>query len=160
MKKILLAAALFGAFYGHARMQFSETRLMAWVAAHSAKSMSGDTSACEDYTDDMEVTLTSAGARGRWEVEGGKEQMCGYMKQAAAAFTVLQASTHSQFDQVEISPSGFPWMSAKVKYLQRTTINANNIPPMTIESEDTLVIVRTLTGIKIKAVDSHSTGGI
>jgi hypothetical protein len=160
MKKILLAAALFGAFYVHAKVSFSEPRVMAWVADHSAKAMSGDTAACDDYTDDMEVTLTAEGARGRWEVEGGKDEMCGYMKQAAAAFIVLQASTHSQFDQIRVTPSGFPWLSAKVEYVQRTTVSAGNIPAMTVESEDSLVLVRTLSGMKIKAVESRSSGGI
>jgi hypothetical protein len=160
MKKTLLAVALFVAFFMHAKISFSEPKVMTWIAAHSVKAMSGDTSACEDYTDDMEVTLTAASARGQWEVEGGKAEMCGYMKQAAATFTVLQAQTQTQFDQVEITRSGFPWMSAKVKYVQRTSVNVNNVPPITMESEDTLVLVRTLSGMKIKAVDSHSAGGI
>ncbi|WP_019142749.1 hypothetical protein [Noviherbaspirillum massiliense] len=160
MKKVLLAAVLLVAFFGHAKISFSEPKVMAWIANHSAKAMSGDPSACEDYTADMEVTLTAAGARGTWEVEGGKKEMCGYMRQAAAAFTVLQARTETQFDQVKITPSGFPWMSAKVNYIQRTSVNGSNLPSVTIESEDTLVLVRTLSGIKIKAIESHSTGGI
>lgn len=160
MKKILLVAIVFAAYFGHARIVFSEPRIMAWVATHSAKAMSGDMAACDDYADDMEVTLTAAGRRGRWEVEGGKNEMCGYLKQAAAVFTVLQARTHTDFDQIEVTRSGFPWMSATVKYVQRTNVSGTHVPGFTIESEDTLVLVRTLSGIKIKTVNSESTGGI
>ncbi|TFW03416.1 hypothetical protein E4K72_12480 [Oxalobacteraceae bacterium OM1] len=160
MKKILLLIVLFAAFFAHAKIVFSEPRVMAWVAAHAAKAMSGEAAACDDYTDDMAVTLTAAGARGRWEVEGGKGEMCGYLKQAAAVFTVLQARTQTQFDDVVVTPTGFPWLSAKVKYTQRTSVSAGRVPEFTIESEDTLVLVRTLSGIKIKAIDSQSTGGI
>lgn len=160
MKKILLLAALVLVFLLQGKLFFSESRVRSWVATHSALAMSGDTMACEQYADDVEVMLRAEGARGHWEVEGGKEEMCGYLRQAAAAFTVLQARTHTQFDQVVLTPARFPWMSAKVSYVQRTTVSAEHIPTMTIESRDTLELVRTFSGMKIKKIDAHSTGGL
>jgi hypothetical protein len=60
--------------------------------------------------------------------------VCSELKQTAAACTVLQASTNTQFDEPQVVLSGFPWLSAV--------------------SEDSLVLVRTPSGIKIKSIES------
>jgi hypothetical protein len=93
-------------------------------------------------------------------VEGGKHEMCGYLKQAAAVFTVLQASTTSEFDDVRIVRAGFPWTQARVSYRQRTAIRAQQAPEAAIASDDELVLERTLSGLRIKSVKSASTGGL
>ncbi|MFL6672649.1 MAG: hypothetical protein ACJ8LG_05060 [Massilia sp.] len=160
MKKIFLLVALCGAFYLHARTSFSESHITTWLGEHSAKAMAGEPSACDDYADDMEVVLRAEGRRGAWEVEGGKNQMCGYLKQSAAVFTVLQASTRAEFQDLRVVRDGFPWMKARVTYSQRTDVSAQRIPGFTIASEDELVLVRTLSGIKIRSVQSKSSGGL
>jgi hypothetical protein len=160
MKKILVLAALFGAFYLHARTSFSESHVTTWLGKHNVKAMSGDQSACDDYADDMEVVLRAEGQRGAWEVEGGKNEMCGYLKQSAAVFTVLQASTSAEFQDLRVVRDGFPWLKARVAYSQRTAVRAQAMPGFTIASEDELVLVRTLTGLKISSVQSKSSGGL
>ena len=69
MKKILLLLALLVAYYAHARFSFSEPCVATWLMGHETKAMSGNTAACDDYSDSLEVTLT---ARTQWQVEGGK----------------------------------------------------------------------------------------
>ena len=160
MKKILLLLALLVAYYAHARFSFSEPRVATWLMGHETKAMSGNTAACDDYSDSLEVNLTAQGRSGRWEVEGGKNEMCGYLKQAAAAFTVLQASTNSEFSDFKILPSGFPWNRARVTYRQLTHINVSGMPPMTIKSDDALILARTISGLKIQKIESQSTGGL
>lgn len=160
MKKVLLLLALFAAFYGHARITFSEPRVIAWLADNSVKSMSGDSSACDNFADDVTVSIAATGSRGTWEVEGGKNEICGYLKQASAALTVMQASTNMEFTDVEVDRGGFPWLQARVTYKERTTIQAAGLPRITSLSDDTLVLVRTLSGLKIRSIDSKSTGGL
>jgi hypothetical protein len=160
MKKLLLLAILSGGYYLHGRTMFSEAHVMDWLGKHQAIAMSGDPAACRDFTDDLQVSLTADGARGRWEVEGGKNEMCGYLKQAAAVFTVLQASTSSEFSDVRIVREGFPWTQARVSYRQRTAIRAERVPEASISSEDELVLVRTPSGLRIKSLNSSSTGGL
>jgi hypothetical protein len=160
MKKMLLLAALFGAFYLHAQTSFSETRVTNWLGEHSMKAMSGDPRACDDYADDMQVTLSAHGRKGRWEVEGGKDQMCGYLKQGAAVFTVLQARTNTEFHDLKVVRGGFPWTRARVIYSQQTRVEAAGVPGFTIISEDELELRRTFTGVKIGSVRSTSTGGL
>lgn len=160
MKKLVLLALLLGAYYLHARTSFSEAHVMRWLGTHEASAMSGDTGACADFSDDLQVSLTADGRRGRWEVEGGKDQMCGYLKQASAALTLLQASTSADFSEVRIVRDGFPWTRARVSYRQRTTIRAERMPETDIVSDDQLVLVRTLSGLRIESLTSTSSGGL
>lgn len=160
MRKLFLLALACVAYYAHARFSFSEGRVQSWLAGHSVRAMSGEGNACDDYTSDVQVSLVAQGARGRWEVEGGKYEMCGYLKQASAAFTVLQARTHTRFNDLQVRPGGFPWTTAKVTYTSQTSVSASHIPTLTVESEDTVVLVRTLSGTKIKSYESRSTGGL
>lgn len=161
MKRVIMYALIGGAvFYAHARISFAEPKVMSWLMSHSTRAMSGDTTACDDYTDDVEVVLTASGRSGRWEVEGGKNELCGYLRQAAAAFTVLQARVDTRYEDIEITPASFPWMDASVSYTQITDVRVGGLPPVTIETVDTLTVRRGLAGLKISAVESESTGGL
>ena len=160
MKKLFLLVLACIAYAVHARYTFTEEQVTRWLAQHTARAMGGEKEACDDYTDDVEVTLVAHGRRGRWEVEGGKDEICGYLKQAAAALTVLQASTRLEFDSVTVKRDGFPWRSARVQVVQRMSVNAANIPHTEVRAEDELVLVRTFGGLKIKSLQSTSTGGL
>ena len=157
---VLIAVALLGAFYAHARFTFSEPRVMGWLTQHTARAMQGDSMACDDYADDLKVELTAKGQRGRWEVEGGKAEMCGYLKQSSAALTVLQARTQTDFENVRITPGGFPWTTARLQYTQRTSVQAQGLPGTTMVSQDTVVLARTASGLRIRALQSQSSGGL
>lgn len=160
MKKLLVLFLAFAAYYAHARYTFSDEQVTRWLAQHTARAMGGETAACDDYADDIEVSLVAHGRRGHWEVEGGKDEICGYLKQAAAALTVLQASTRLEFDSVKVTRAGFPWRTARVQVAQRMAVSAANIPGTEVRSEDELVLVRTFTGLRIKSLQSKSTGGV
>lgn len=127
---------------------------------HLRKTMTGDNAFCDDFADDMKVSISAEGGDGPMEMEGGKAELCEYTKQTVAAFRVIRASTHSQFDDVRVVRSGFPWLKAEVTYAQTMTVQANGIPSLTTESQETLVLVRTLSGLKIKSVKSHATGAL
>lgn len=160
MKRLItISMALFAAFYAHSKIVFSESNVMSMLTKHNTKALSGDSSACDDYSNDVVVDLTAEDPRGRWEVEGGKDELCGYLKQASAALTVLQASTSSEFTDVSISHSGFPWMTARVKYTERTVINAAHVPAVTSVAHDEVTLSRSLTGLKIIALKSASRSG-
>lgn len=157
-KAILLILLALGAFYGHARLTFAEPRVMSWLMEHDSKVMSGDASGCDDYADDVRVSLSAQGRRGPSHVEGGKSEMCEYEEQSAAAMKLMRASTNSQYDQVEIVRHGFPWTTARVTYSQTVRMQIPGLPGFSVESEDELVLVRTLSGIKIKSLESRSSG--
>ena len=117
MKRLFFILAIcLGGFYIQSRMAFSESHVMRWIAEYNNKAISGDSTVCDDFTDDVEVNIFAETGQGHWEVEGGKDEMCGYLRQASAAFIVLQASTNTQFDSLHIERGGFPWTTAQVKY--------------------------------------------
>jgi hypothetical protein len=101
---------LFAAFYAHARITFAEHRVLSWLLENSNKCLTGDSTVCSNCTDDVEVRIIAKAARGMWEVEGGKAELCGYLKQSSAALIVMQASTNREFSKVRIQPGPFPWL--------------------------------------------------
>jgi hypothetical protein len=65
IRLVLLALVLLGGFYAHGRYTFSEPKVMGWLVQHTARSMQGDSAACDDYADDAKVELTAKGG-GKW----------------------------------------------------------------------------------------------
>lgn len=159
MKKLLLILVLFAAFYAHARINFAEHRVLSWLLENSNKYLTGDSSVCDNYADDVEVNITAKAPRGTWQVEGGKAELCGYLKQSSAALIVMQASTSTNFSNVRIQPGPFPWLQAKVSYTEKTTMQMAGLPPVNALGENAVVLVRTFSGLKIKSLESRSTGG-
>ncbi|MDT9001983.1 hypothetical protein RQP53_22085 [Paucibacter sp. APW11] len=156
MKKIFWALVLLGAWFAHGRLVFAEDRLVQWLGQHEGQIWSGDSKACEAYTDNVEVSIRSDEREGDWEVEGGKEELCGYYHKASAAFALLDASTHTEFSEVSVQRKGFPWTEAKLSYVARVTLQMPRLPDKHIVSHDQLTLVRTLQGLKIKSIESQS----
>lgn len=158
---VLILAVGLGIFYIQSRMAFSESHVMRWIAEYNNKAIKGDSTVCDDFTDDVEVNIFAETLQGHWEVEGGKDEICGYLRQASAAFIVLQASTNTQFDNLQIERSGFPWTTAQVKYHYKATMQADHIPTMTVDGNDILVLSKGIfSGLKIKSLESRSAPSI
>jgi hypothetical protein len=154
MFKLLIA--LIGvsvAYYAYSAHSFSEGSVRSWLVDHESREMGGKDSACDDYADDVEVRLNADSAKGTWEVEGGKDEICGYIKQASAAYTVLQAQVHTSFDDVTIERGGFPWRSAVVKYTQAAEVNAARVS-LASTSHNEVTLKRTFGGFKITRLES------
>lgn len=158
MRKIVILGLVVAAYFIHGKVVFSETNLRNWVGQKSAQALSGDQKACDNFTDDVEVMIKAHSMHKTWEVEGGKDELCGYLRQVTAALTVLQAHVETSADNFKVQPKGFPWLDTKVSYTEHTTISAGQyFPTITSSSEEELVITRTLTGLKIKSITSTST---
>lgn len=144
--------------YFQSRLAFSESHVMNWINEYNNKAISGDSTVCDNFTDDIEVNIFAETLQGHWEVEGGKDEMCGYLRQASAAFIILHASTNTQFDSLQIERGGFPWTTAHVKYHYKATMQADRIPTMTVDGNDTLILSKSIfSGLKIKSMESKST---
>jgi hypothetical protein len=61
---------------------------------------------------------------------------------------------------VRITRGGFPWTTARVQYTQRTSVQAGPMPSLTIVSEDSMVLARTASGLRIRELQSQSSGGL
>lgn len=158
MKKLLLLLALgLAGFYLQSRLLFSENRLQQWVAEHHARAMSGEGSACDDYAEGAQVRLKAPGPKGLWEVEGGKAEACGYLKQSAALLTLMQAQTHTNYEGLSIERDGFPWMQARVAFTSRTSMKISVLPEFNTTTEEVLQLRRGLFG-GLRIVSQEATG--
>lgn len=159
MKKWLIIASVALLLYAvYAKQQFSNTAVEKWLVGHSVKVMSGSDGFCDDFADNIEVSLISYSAQGNLEVKGGKNELCAYIKQSAAAMTVMQAHTQSQFSDIKITRKGFPWITAEVSYIEHGTLTMGK-QTIYSKSNDTMVLKRTLGGMKVTKLDSKSESG-
>lgn len=156
MKLLLWPLILVAAWIGHGRLMFTESRLMPLLTAHTLKVYEGDASACDFYDDDVLVDIVQDARQGRWEIEGGKDELCGFLRKAAAGFVLLDASVNTEFADISLQRGGFPWTEATLRYTEHVTVRSERVPEMAFRSEDELVLVRTLTGVKVKAIHSRS----
>src|SRR5262249_49018284 len=139
MRKLLILLLGSGvAYYAYGAHMFAEGSVQRWIADHDGREWYGNDSACEDYADDVEVSVLAEGLKGRWEVEGGKDEICGYIKRASAAFIVLDAHSSTRYEDLSIRRGGFPWRSAVVTFKQQTEIRAaeGHLPPMVCSGEE------------------------
>lgn len=161
MKKLGLLVLVLAGFYLDGYRRFTEDNVRQFLADFSLNSYQGNhETVCGLFADDVEVSINDESPQGRWEVEGGKEEACGYIKQSTAAFMALRARVDTSYDDVVVKRSGFPWLTAEITYQQTTHITAGGgipMPPMTAVSEDTLILKRTLGGLRIVKLQSDST---
>lgn len=165
MKFLSLLVLVFAGYYLDGYRLFSEDHVRQYLVDMNMNTFQGNTeTVCGLFVDDAEVSINDRSPQGRWEVEGGKEEVCGYIKQSAAGFMTMGVHVNTAWDDVVIHRAGFPWRTAEVTYRQTTQITANGrvpIPPMTAVSDDTVVLKRTLGGLKIAKfqADSETTVG-
>ena len=152
--KLLIAA---GALYlAQSYYLLTPSHIESFLMDHQVLAMNDPVAACDDYSDDIEVMIHHTTPDGRWEVEGGKNELCGYMKQSQAALVVTQASASGHFENMDVSTS-FPWQSARANYDEISNVTMGALGSISSKTHDTLKIERTLTGLEIVSITS--TGG-
>lgn len=161
MKKLAVVLLVLFGYWLDGYRKFSDDHVRRFLVEQNLSVFQGKTeTACEAFSDDVDVDIVDRQPAGHWEVQGGKEQICAYLRQAAASFVVLGARVDTAFDNVEIRRSGFPWRTAEVSYRERTTItgagNGLPIPTMIAVSEDRMTLKRTLGGLRITRLEAKS----
>jgi hypothetical protein len=142
------------AYYAYSTYSFSEGSVRRWLADHEGRELAGKDTACDDYADDVEVTLANS-VRRKQEIGGGKNEVCAYTQKAAAAYALLQAQIHTSFDDVRIERGGFPWRTAVVKFHEAAQISSARVS-FAASSENEMTLKRTFGGFRITKL--HSTG--
>ncbi|MGZ8250250.1 hypothetical protein [Methylomagnum sp.] len=160
MKKLGWLVLVLAGFYGDGYRRFSEGNVRQFLVDFSMNAYQGNhETVCGLFADDVDVSINDQSPQGRWEVEGGKEEACGYIKQTSAAFMTLRAHVDTSWDDIVIKRSGFPWLTAEITYQQTTHITAGDgipMPAMTAVSDDALILKRTLGGLRIVKLQSDS----
>jgi hypothetical protein len=156
MRKLFWLAVLVAVFYGHSHVMFSEPAVMSWMNKQERLALDGDEKMCDAYASDLKVQMRMQAPEGATVLEGGKAELCQFMKDAQAALKMTRASVNMSTELVSVERSGFPWMTATVKTQQTSTVQMGRMPPVTEVTEATLVIERTLQGRQISSIESSS----
>lgn len=160
MKKLGVLLLVFFGYWLDGNRQFSESNVQKFLLDQAINTYRGNNeTVCDTFADDTEVDVVDRGPQGRWEVQGGKDEVCGYIKQAAAAYLVLRARMETSVEDLVIRRGGFPWRTAEVSYRQKAVISAGNGPPIptfTAVSDERMTLKRTLGGLKITRLEAKS----
>lgn len=143
-------------YLGQSYYLLSSDHVEQFLADNNALTMNDPVAACDNYSDDVTVMINHHTPQGIWKVEGGKDELCGYMKQSQAALVVTQASTSGYFENMEVTTS-FPWQKARASYDEISNVRMGALGSISSKTHEILSIKRTLTGLEIVSV--NSTGG-
>lgn len=136
-----------------------------FIEQHNLLAMKDINRACDQYDDKVEVSIYFNEPNNRWEVEGGKNELCGYMQKGQAVFVLTDAQVTTSLHDMKVTPSGFPFMRATASYRQISEMimkpqGSSFSVKVISETDDKLEIKRTLTGLKITKVISTGKSSI
>lgn len=156
MNKLMWAGVLAAAFYGHGWYVFSEPAVMGWLQTQQRKELNAEDGFCDSYASDLRFSTSVESSQGLQDLEGGKTEMCEYVKDAAATLRATQSSVSIGTDLVSLNRSGFPWLGATVTVRQTSTMRMPRMPVFTEVGEYTYELKRTISGRQIVSVDGTS----
>lgn len=136
-----------------------------FIEQHNLLAMKDINRACDQYDDKVEVSIYFVEPTQHWEVEGGKNELCGYMQKGQAVFVLTDAQVTTSLHDMKVTPSGFPFMRATASYRQISEMimkpqGSSFSVKVISETDDKLEIKRTLTGLKITKVISTGKSSI
>ena len=156
MRKLFWVGVLVAVFYGHSHVMFSEPAVMSWLGKQDRLALDGDEKMCDAYASDLTVSMKMQTAEGPMALEGGKPELCDYMKDAQSSLRQMRASVNMNTELLSLERAGFPWLTATVKVRQTSTVQMGRMPPLTEEGDATITIKRTLQGRQIVSIVSSS----
>ena len=152
MKKILLLAALaLAGVFITGRITLGEAGAMRFVMQMETLMREGKADeVCAMFHDDLEVNIVDHSTEDG-TLEGGKEDLCEHTRMAVAALQLVPHTMDVDFENVDVEREWLhPWTST-VFYLEvrQLTVRGANVSLRTV-SEDTLTLVQTLSGVKLR----------
>jgi hypothetical protein len=161
MKRILIIGLTsLVVVYGIGLVRLGEWGAIDFVMEMEAQMSEGNVDAvCDMFHEDLEVDITdntAIGSKGT-SITGGKEEFCEQTRETVAGLKLLQHNSHVQFDDVHVKRSWLhPWTS-EVSYTEdrQLTIAAIGQTFHTI-SDDTIILVHTFSGVKLRKVTSEA----
>lgn len=162
MKAIFGLVLLAALYYGHGYYVFGESHLNAWFAKHNQALVEGRDGVCDVYSPDVRFNFTQRTPEGDLLQEGGYSKLCdaltggGNKAMSIAALRAMGGNLNIYTRVVSVEPAEFPWLQATVRAQQATRMTLGRTPPLVEKGEATLVIERTLQGLKVKQMTGSS----
>jgi hypothetical protein len=156
MKKLFVfaALALAGVFIS-GRISLGEAGAMRFLGEMEDLMNQGEADAvCDLFHADAEVSITDRQVEANSFV-GGRDEICSRTRQVVAALRQLPHTMHVRFEEVTVEHSWLhPWTST-VSYVEdRTfTIKTAGVSLRTL-SKDTIELVKTFSGVKVRKLNA------
>jgi hypothetical protein len=152
MKKILLLASLaLAGIVVSGRLSLGEPGTIRFLGEMENLMNQGKADeVCAMFHDDAEVSVTDRSVSGN-SFTGGKEDLCSRTRKVAAALQLLPHSMNVEIEDLRVERSWLhPWTSTASYVEDRSfTIPGSGVTLRTL-SKDTVVLVKTLSGVKLK----------
>lgn len=159
MKKLLVTATVAVAtLYLHGRLVFSGDAVQRLVVAQDQDMYSGRVEqACDRFAKDATFEIDERGVGGTGKLSGGREEMCQMLQQQAAAMKLLSLSVNTEYSNLTVRRSGFPWLTADIALDSRVTIDGMpGVGRMVTKAHEEATLVRGFSGVKFRRVQAQS----
>jgi hypothetical protein len=118
----------------------------------------GDAAAvCDMLHDDLEVHIIDRTMRTPKEIDGGKDELCRLAHETVTSLGKVPHSMHVEWNDIEVTRHWLhPWTS-EVSYTENRSmsIRGANIR-LNTTSDDTITLVHTLSGVKLRKLHAES----
>ena len=157
MKKfIALAIVALAAVYSYGILALSETGANRFLDELETLSIQGKSAEyCDRLHAGLRVSIRDHSAVPPADFDGGRDEFCGFVSNAAKGMDLLGVSTRVTRNDFTVTRSWLhPW-TAQVRYHEdRITTMSKVNATLHTRSDDSLTLVQTLRGIQLFALDS------
>jgi hypothetical protein len=159
MKKVVtLLLVVVAGIYGIAAINLSESGANRFLNELEHHSLSGQGEEyCAKLHEDLTVSISDHSTEPAADFEGGRDEFCSFVSEAAKGMELIQAGTHVTRDDFTVTRSWLhPW-TAQVSYNEDriTTFSLAN-QSLHTQGEDKLTLVQTLRGVRLKHLESRT----
>ena len=159
MKKLVwLPVLALAGIYGIAAVNLSESGANRFLNDLEHLSLSGQGAEyCARLHEDLTVSVHDHSAQPPADFEGGREEFCGFVSEAAKGMDLIGAGTQVTRDNFTVTRSWLhPW-TVQVSYSEdRITTMSRINQSLHTEGEDELTLVQTLRGVKLLHLESRT----
>lgn len=159
MKKIVVLLVLTVAgIYGIAALNLSEAGANRFLNELEHLSLSGQGKEyCTRLHDDLRVSIRDHSATPPADFDGGRDEFCGFVSQAAKGMDLIGPGTQVTRDDFTVTRSWLhPW-TAQVSYKEdRITTMSRVKATLHTQGEDKLTLVQTLRGVRLLKLESRT----
>lgn len=154
---IALLVAVLVASYAYGVVTLSEDRANRFLDELETLSLQGkSTEYCARLHTDLRVSIRDHSATPPADFDGGRDEFCAFVSNAAKGVDLLGLSTHVTRNDFTVTRSWLhPW-TAQVRYHEdRMTTMSKVHATLHTTSDDALTLVQTLGGTKLLALESR-----
>jgi len=144
--------------FGSSAITLSESGTNRFLDQLEDLSIQGNGAAyCALLHDDLKVSIKDHSAEPQAHIEGGKQEFCAYVSNAAKGMSLLGVSTQVQRNDFTVHRSWrHPWTAEVSYHEQRSTRMSRVNVTLHTRSTDRLTLVQTFGGVKLMRIESEA----